>query len=94
LSAPRSQDGRASLHLAAYQGHLELVKLLLTKGANVTATTAVRPHACILGALTAAQPPQLPATAARAPAGWRTSRVRVVLRPCTVLGLRWSACTP
>jgi ankyrin repeat protein len=37
-----SQDGRASLHLAAYQGHLELVKLLLSKGANVTATTAVR----------------------------------------------------
>ena len=45
LTALRSQDGRASLHLAAYQGHLELVKLLLTKGANVTATTAVRPHA-------------------------------------------------
>jgi hypothetical protein len=36
------QDGRASLHLAAYQGHIELVKLLLAKGANVTATTAVR----------------------------------------------------
>lgn len=36
------QDGRASLHLAAYQGHLDLVKLLLTHGANVTATTAVR----------------------------------------------------
>jgi hypothetical protein len=39
-----AQDGRASLHLAAYQGHLELVKLLLSKGANVTATTAVRPR--------------------------------------------------
>ena len=38
-----AQDGRASLHLAAYQGHLELVKLLLARGANVTATTAVRP---------------------------------------------------
>ena len=36
------QDGRASLHLAAYQGHVDLIQLLLTHGANVTATTAVR----------------------------------------------------
>ena len=38
------QDGRASLHLAAYQGHMDLVSLLLTNGADVKARTIVRPH--------------------------------------------------
>lgn len=40
-----TQDGRASLHLASYQGHLDIVKLLLKHGANVTATTAAREQA-------------------------------------------------
>lgn len=41
-SPNRPQDGRASLHLASYQGHLDIVQLLLKHGANVTATTAAR----------------------------------------------------
>ena len=44
--APRvshtQQDGRAPLHLAAYQGHLEVVKAMIQNNANVTATTGVR----------------------------------------------------
>ena len=36
------QDGRAPLHLAAYQGHLEVVKAMIQNNANVTATTGVR----------------------------------------------------
>jgi hypothetical protein len=43
--APRvtkTKDGRAPLHLAAYQGHLEVVKAMLQNSANVKATTGVR----------------------------------------------------
>lgn len=37
-----SKYGRNSLHQAAYKGHAEIVKLLLAKGASVTAETEVR----------------------------------------------------
>jgi Ankyrin repeats (3 copies) len=38
----RVQDGRAPLHLAAYQGHYEVVEMLIKHQADVTATTGVR----------------------------------------------------
>lgn len=36
--ADRNEDDQTGLHLAASQGHFEVVKLLLTKGAKVDET--------------------------------------------------------
>jgi ankyrin repeat protein len=35
-------DGRTALHIAARNGHTDIVKALLAAGANVSATTTVR----------------------------------------------------
>jgi hypothetical protein len=37
-----NEEGETALHLAAGEGHLEIVKLLLEHGADVNAKTAVR----------------------------------------------------
>ena len=39
-----NQNGRAALHIATEGGHVEVVKLLLDKGANVEAITVYVSH--------------------------------------------------
>lgn len=38
----KDENGRTPLHLAAGEGHIEVIKLLISKGANINSIDVVR----------------------------------------------------